>query len=333
MMDRYGRDIDYMRISITDRCNLRCRYCMPPEGVQKLDMAQILSFEEILDICRAAADLGVCKFKVTGGEPLVRLGCSDLIRQMKAIPGVRQVTLTTNGQLLGEHIPDLAEAGIDGINVSLDSLQEDRYEAITRGGRLSKVLEGIDLARDAGIRTKVNCVLQRGFNEDEAADFAALAFGRGIDVRFIELMPVGFGDPDQGIPGEDVLQMLRRTYPLLELDDREHGNGPAIYYRLPAKSGAIGFISAMHGRFCGSCNRIRLTSTGQVKPCLCYEETIDLRRSLRGWEHGTDVSEDAEQRNKRIKLALQKAIERKPAGHCFEQRDQVEHRSMMEIGG
>lgn len=332
MLDQYGRNIDYMRISITDRCNLRCRYCMPAEGVKKLDMKQILTFEEILHICRAAADLGISKFKVTGGEPLVRRGCADLIREMKQVPGVRQVTMTTNGQLLREYVPALLEAGLDGVNVSLDSLREDRYERITRGGRLEKVLEGIDAALAAGIRTKVNCVPQRGVNEDELMDFADFAFGRGVDVRFIELMPVGFGDPDAGVANEAILKALRRSYPQLEKDEAVHGNGPAVYYRLPAKAGAVGFISAMHRSFCGSCNRIRLTSTGLVKPCLCYENGIDLMAVLRA-EGGNGPDREHSLREHLLREALLRAVQAKPPGHRFDDRRLVDHRAMMEIGG
>ena len=248
MLDRFGRNIDYMRISITDRCNLRCRYCMPAEGIEKVSMSQILTYEEILRICRAAAGLGIRKFKVTGGEPLVRKGCAGFCGELREIPGVHQVTLTTNGQLLAGEIGALQEAGIDGINISLDSLREDRYRQITCGGSLEDTLKGLDAAIASGIPTKVNCLLQRGFNEDELPRFAELAFSRGIDVRFIEIMPIGFGRPETGLSNEAVLQRLERLYPDLVRDDRIHGNGPAVYYRLGrnnSSDGSIGLISAM----------------------------------------------------------------------------------------
>ena len=321
MLDKYGRNIDYMRISITDRCNLRCRYCMPEDGIEKVSMSQILTYEEILRVCRAAAGLGIRKFKVTGGEPLVRKGCARLCGEIRQIDGVDQVTLTTNGQLLAGQIGALREAGIDGINISLDSLREDRFRQITCGGRLEDTLEGLDAAIARGIRTKVNCLLQRGFNEDELPAFADLAFDRGIDVRFIEIMPIGFGRPETGLSNEAVLKRLEQLYPDLVRDDRVHGNGPAVYYRRAGQTGAIGLISAMHSSFCGSCNRIRLTSQGEVKPCLCYEDSISLKPALaEGSEEG-------------LRQALAEAIDKKPAGHTFEDRGTVDRRAMMQIGG
>ncbi len=329
MIDRYQRNINYMRISITDRCDLRCRYCMPEEGIEKVSMSQILTYEEILRICRAAVSLGITRFKVTGGEPLVRKGCTSLCRDIKEIPGVQQVTLTTNGQQLAREAEALKAAGVDCVNISLDSLREDRFRQITGRGELSKTLEGLDAAISCGLKTKINCLLQRGFNEDELLDFAALAFERGIDVRFIEIMPVGFGLPETGLSNEEVLRRLKEAYPDLEADGRVHGNGPAVYYRRSSQAGdssgnstgAIGLISAMHAKFCGSCNRIRLTSQGKVKPCLCYEDSFDLRPAL---DAGTQEA---------LRDALAAAVEGKPAGHTFEDRNTVEHRSMAEIGG
>ncbi len=320
MKDSCGRDINYMRISITDRCDLRCRYCMPAEGIEKLPMNRILTYEEILRVCGAAAELGVNRFKVTGGEPLVRKGCTDFVRALKALPGVEQVTMTSNGQRLISSINDLKAAGLDGLNISLDSLQEDRYRYITGGGDLSKTLRAIDESAGAGIRTKVNCLLQKQFNEDEIRDFARLAFHKGIDVRFIEIMPVGFGNPEAGVPNDDVLAALRKEYPQLTRDGRPHGNGPAVYYHLPGQDGAVGLISAMHHSFCGSCNRVRLTSQGLLKPCLCYEEGVDLRPALKEGQQA-------------LRKTLEEAIRSKPAGHTFHDRSSVETRAMSQIGG
>lgn len=327
MKDSFGRHINYMRISITDRCDLRCRYCMPEEGIEKVSMSSILTYEEILRICTAAAGLGISRFKVTGGEPLVRKGCTNFVREMKQIPGVEQVTLTTNGQQLAGAICDLAQAGIDGLNISLDSLQEDRYRYITGGGDLSKTLKAIDESIAAGIKTKINCLLQRQFNEDEIADFAALAFDKGIDVRFIEIMPVGFGRPETGISNDEVLSKLRSAYPNLIEDTSVHGNGPAVYYRLPDREGAVGLISAMHHSFCGSCNRIRLTSQGLIKPCLCYEEGVDLQPALKAG------AADPESQDAALREALEEAIRSKPAGHTFYDRASVETKAMSQIGG
>lgn len=321
MKDLFDRDIEYMRISITDRCNLRCRYCMPAEGIEKVSMSRILTYEEIIRICRQAVSLGITRFKVTGGEPLVRRGCPDLIRAMKEIPGLQQVTLTTNGQLLEEALDELKAAGVDGINVSLDSLREERYGEITRGGKLQPVLSAIAKAKASGIPVKVNCLLQKDLNEDEYLAFAKMAFDQGILVRFIEIMPVGFGNAEEGMSNEEVLLLLRKEWPEMEPDERVHGNGPAVYMRIPGKGGAVGFISAMHEKFCDRCNRIRLTSQGRVQPCLCYEDAVDLRPALES------------RSEKELRQALASAVMAKPAGHCFEDRESPEGKSMVEIGG
>ena len=294
---------------------------MPEEGIEKVSMSRILTYEEICRICEAAVSLGVTRFKITGGEPLVRKGCTDLVREIKKISGVEQVTLTSNGQQLLSFIDDLADAGLDGLNISLDSLREDRYRYITGGGELEKTLTAIEGSICRGIRTKINCLLQKQFNEDEITDFAAFAFEKGLDVRFIEIMPVGFGNPDTGLANDDVLKRLLEYYPELEKDETVHGNGPAVYYRLPNQKGAIGLISAMNHSFCNSCNRIRLTSQGRIKPCLCYEDGIDLRAALDSNSGET------------LRIALEKAIRLKPKGHTFHDRTTVEPRSMSQIGG
>lgn len=192
MKDQYGRIIDYMRISITDRCNLRCRYCMP-EGVELVPMKNILSYEEIEMVCQAAAKAGIRKFKITGGEPLVRLGCTELIGKIKKIPGVEQVTMTTNGVLLSKYLPELLENGLDAVNISLDTLDRERYQVITGQDELFRVLESVDQAVDAGIPVKINSVLQKGMNEDEFLALARLTLEKKLDVRFIEMMPIGLG--------------------------------------------------------------------------------------------------------------------------------------------
>lgn len=320
MEDRFGRKIEYLRISITDRCNLRCRYCMP-DGIDKVSMDRILTYEEIIRIAEAAVSIGITKFKVTGGEPLVRLGCPELVRKLKAVSGAEQVTLTTNGIELARYMDELAEAGLDAVNISLDTLDPERFSYITQCGDHSKVMAGIDAAIESGVRTKINCVPQKGFNEDEIGDLARLAFERGIDVRFIELMPVGAGDAGKGVSNEYVLDMLRRIYPDLEIDKNIHGNGPAVYYHIPGRSGSIGLISAMHGVFCERCNRLRLTSQGTIKPCLCYNETVDLKPALKG------TAED-------LKDKLIEAISIKPRQHCFnDEPEKVEKRQMSQIGG
>jgi len=324
MNDMYGRKINYMRVSITDRCDLRCRYCMP-EGCDKVSMSQILTYEEILRICRAASGLGIDRIKITGGEPFVRLGCTGLIKEIKAVDGIKEVTVTTNGQTLERYIDELRDAGIDGINISLDTLDPERFTYITGRGVLEKTLKGIELAAASGIKTKINCLPQKGFNEDELEQIAGMAFRYGIDVRFIEMMPVGLADADTGISSEEILHRLKEKWPDLTPDGRAHGNGPAVYYSRPGEKGAIGFISAMHRKFCAECNRVRLTAQGQLKPCLCYDT-------------GTDIVPALEGSDEELRETLRKAIYMKPAEHCFEtakerKEEHTEHRLMSQIGG
>ena len=232
MKDQYGRIIDYMRISITDRCNLRCRYCMP-EGVELVPMKNILSYEEIEMVCQAAAKAGIRKFKITGGEPLVRLGCPELIGKIKKIPGVEQVTMTTNGVLLSKYLPELLENGLDAVNISLDTLDRERYQVITGRDELFRVLESVDQAVDAGIPVKINSVLQKGMNEDEFLTLARLTLEKKLDVRFIEMMPIGLGKKFETIYNEDILEELKKQYPGIQEDRQIHGNGPAVYVKLP----------------------------------------------------------------------------------------------------
>ena len=336
MKDRYNRTIDYMRISITDRCNLRCTYCMP-QDISLTSMENILTYEEILRICRAAAELGITRFKVTGGEPLVRKGCVTLIREMKRIPGIEQVTMTTNGVLLGQHLEELISAGIDGINISLDTLDAGRYERITGKNELPAVMENIGRAVDSGIRVKLNAVLQNGVNEDEWEQIALLARTNRLDVRFIEMMPIGFGKNCRGVSGKELLEKMKTRWPDLETVTDIHGNGPAVYYHVPGWKGSVGFINAIHGKFCASCNRIRLTSRGKLKPCLCYGDTVDLMPILRGGREGAAVGscpDENVETNDMIRRAIAEAIAEKPAQHCFEQKEHItEESQMVSIGG
>ena len=293
-----------------------------PEGCEKVSMSQILTYEEIERICRAAAGLGISRIKITGGEPFVRRGCTDLIRRVKAIGGIEEVTVTTNGQTLNKYIDELKEIGIDGINISLDSLDPDNYRYITGGGELAKTLNSIGLSAKSGIKTKVNCILQKGCNEDELFDLAGLAFTYGIDVRFIEEMPVGAGKLKAGISNDDVLKRLKERWPDLEPDESIHGNGPAVYYKRGGVPGAIGLISPIHGVFCAECNRIRLTSQGKIRPCLCYDREIDIVPALAG------TDED-------IVGVLRAAILAKPESHCFSDTgfEGAQNRLMSQIGG
>lgn len=321
MKDRYGRSIDYLRISLTDRCNLRCRYCMP-DGVEFLSHSEILRYEEILQVARAAIDLGICKFKVTGGEPLVRRGTADFIRQLKALPGCDQVTLTTNGVLLEPLAHSLAEAGLDAVNVSIDALDPARYAAITGQDVLDKVLQGVQAALAAGLRTKLNCVLLAGA-QSEVVPLAELAARWPVDVRFIELMPIGEGSEGGGLSPEKARALLLERWPDLHPVNERRGNGPAHYEASADLQGRIGWIDAVSHRFCDQCNRLRLTSTGQLKPCLCYDTSVDLRALLRGGAGKTALCQ-----------AIAQAVEQKPAHHCFDKSEEItEHRRMAQIGG
>ena len=322
MLDLNGRSIDYLRISVTDRCNLRCAYCMPEEGVEWMDHGKILRYEDILRLCRLFGALGVTKFKLTGGEPLVRKGLPTLVEGLKAIPTTQSVTLTTNGVLLADQLPALLDAGLDGVNVSLDTLDRARYAQVTRRDLLPRALEGLEAAANTpGLNVKVNCVPMGDDGENWAA-LAALAKDRPVAVRFIELMPIGLGKSLSPCTEEQVRGELERVYGPMEPWDGPLGNGPCRYFTLPGFAGKIGFISAMSHKFCHRCNRVRLTASGFLKTCLQYETGVDLAPLL---------AEDD-----RVLLdAIQAAVEHKPAAHRFEESsvDAGEARRMNEIGG
>jgi len=273
--DAYQREISYLRVSLTDRCNLRCVYCMPPEGVEKRSHSQILSLEEIAEIAREAAALGVRKIRLTGGEPLVRRGILSLCRSLRDIPELRELALTTNGLLLPEMAEDLKSAGVDRVNISLDTLDPKKYRQITRGGSLDAALAGIQAAKAAGLTPlKLNCVLIGGFNDGEIAALAALTEREPVEVRFIELMPIGsaaaFG-AEAYLPCETVLERLPGLEPV------EQDGGVAERFRLPGAKGTVGLIRPLSRCFCARCDRIRLTADGCLKPCLHSREEIPLR--------------------------------------------------------
>lgn len=324
MKDSHGRTIDYMRISITDRCNLRCKYCMP-EDVPSISHQEILRFEEILHLCRLAGQLGIRKFKVTGGEPLVRKGCLSFLRELKELPDTEQVTLTTNGVALSDCIDELKDIGIDGINISLDTLKEDTFQQITGRAYLPQVMEGILACQSSGIRTKINSVLLKGVNDGEFFDLIQLAKDYPVDVRFIEIMPIGYGAAYQGYDHQKLLALLKERYPEYTAESDRRGNGPARYIHIPGFQGCIGFIDAIHGKFCSSCNRVRLTSDGYLKLCLYYQNGINLREMLRSNASNEDIL-----------AAMQHAIDHKPTEHQFHLtalEGPAELRRMSQIGG
>lgn len=297
-----------------------------PNGVDLISMKDILSFEEIVEVAKAAASIGISRLKVTGGEPLVRIGCADLIAQLKAVDGIEEVTLTTNGILLSKYLDDLLRAGTDAVNISLDTLDKEKYRAITGFDQLENVLQSIDDCLSRGVHLKINCVLQQGLNDDEWPDLIMLAKDNRLDVRFIEIMPIGQGALFNPISNDDILCRMMKRFPGIEEDDRKHGNGPAKYVSIPGFTGGVGFISALHGKFCSSCNRLRMTAVGELKPCLCFGDTIDLREILR--------SKDDPERHQLLKDTLTKAIMSKPESHCFEDRSLItENKRMISIGG
>lgn len=322
--DSFQRPINYLRISVTDRCNLRCVYCMPAEGVPLMAHADILSYEEIYTVVKAAAEMGINKVRLTGGEPLVRTGLSDLIKLLAGIDAIDDISLTTNGILLAQHAAALKEAGLHRVNVSLDSLKPERFNKITRCGALEDTLKGIEAAMTAGLTpVKINVVAMAGVNDDELTDFAAKTLSDGWNVRFIEHMPVN-GD-DSGVTKLfSVSETRKRIESLGKLEPWkvDVGNGPAKYFRLPGATGTIGFITPITEHFCYRCNRLRLTADGKLRPCLLSEEEIDLKESLRS---GASVIE--------LKNLIEKAIASKPKGHRLAEGKKRNGRPFSQVGG
>lgn len=318
MIDQYGRKINYLRLSVTDRCNLRCQYCMPEDGIEKRSHAEILTIEEMAQITSELIELGIDKIRITGGEPLVRKGILSLIREIGANPKVKDLTLTTNGILLKEMASDLKAAGIGRVNVSLDSLNSEKYAHMTRGGDLQKVLEGIEEARKVGMNPiKLNVVLIGGFNVDEIRDFVNLTRTQPLQVRFIELMPIGEVEKwskSQYVSNRIVLDEV----PELELIEADDPSSPAVYYKLKEALGTVGLISPISCKFCSACNRIRLTSDGHLKYCLHSDEEYDLKKAL--VNHGD------------IKTYVERCVHDKPKEHHLE-NGSVILRNMVQIGG
>jgi len=322
MFDAYGRNIHYLRLSVTDLCNLRCRYCMP-EGVPKLAHEEILTYEEFLRLAALFARCGIDTVRITGGEPLVRRGVEQLAAGLKATPGIRRVSMTTNGTLLAEKLPALLAAGLDSVNISLDTLDPEAFRRITGRDELAAVQSGIHAALASGIPVKLNCVPQPGINEGELEALAALAIEHPLQVRFIEMMPIGFGAAQPCLSAPELLARFCRRWPGLQpVPGSNMGDGPAVYYSVPGWRGSIGFIAAVHGKFCSSCNRLRLTSQGFLRPCLASETGTDLRALLRS---GAD--------NAALLQAIQNTILAKPREHHFGEDAMPATRGMYRIGG
>ena len=332
LVDAHRRTISYLRVSVTDRCNLRCVYCMPEEGIDLVPMADILRYEEIRDVVAVAASMGLRYVRLTGGEPLARKGLVDLVAMISAIPGIEEVALTTNGVSLARYAGPLAEAGLRRVNISLDTFRPRRFRRITRVGRYEDVREGIAAARAAGLLPiKLNVVLIPGLNDDEVLDFARSTYDEDWDVRFIELMPFLEGEScakdvslSTGfVPNEEVRRRIEARLGSLAPDPAADGHGPAFYHRLPGAKGRIGFISPLtDDGFCARCNRLRLTATGKLRPCLLTDQEIDLRAALRGGE-----GEEG------IRRGILAALESKPDAHHLSDGNRPRRRKMTQIGG
>lgn len=314
MNDAHGRSVDYLRLSVTDLCNYRCIYCMPDSGVPKRPHAEILSVEECVDVAAQAIRCGIRKVRITGGEPLVRRGILDICRGIAALPGVEELCLTTNGSLLRELARPLRDAGVDRLNISLDTLRPERFACLTRRGSLSDVMEGVEAATRAGFdRLKFNVVLMGGVNDDEIADFVALTRERPVEVRFIELMPVGEcagWDRSRFVSAQRVLEVCPDLSPT-------DADGVAARCRVPGYAGTVGLIRPLSHKFCSECNRIRVTADGRLKPCLHSADEIPLK-GLRG---------------EALFRALRDGILKKPLQHELERLGSRSARPMNRIGG
>jgi cyclic pyranopterin phosphate synthase len=328
MFDRFNREVNYLRISITDRCNLRCIYCLPKEGIALHRYQDILRYEEILRVVSVAVGMGLVKVRVTGGEPLVRRGCVEFLAELKKIEGLRDISMTTNGIFLEEFAQKIYAAGIDRINISLDSLDKDKYSCITNGGNLEAVLRGIARAEEVGFSPiKINTVAIRGLNEDEILQFVQLAVDRPYQVRFIELMPMGqsrLGGGLDYISAEELIDKISEHYALERIDKKEKSDGPAKIYTIKGGRGEIGFIHPISNHFCSGCNRLRLTSDGKLRVCLLRDTEIDLKKALRENCRDTDLEK-----------IIADAIASKPKEHnlvCTENGPK-KCRAMSAIGG
>ena len=332
--DSYGRVVDYLRISVTDRCNLRCVYCMPAEGVELKSRESVLSLEEIGAFAKAAAQHGIRRIRLTGGEPLVRLGLPSLVRELNTIEGIDEISLTTNGILLPKYAAELKEAGLKRVNISLDTLDPEVFTRITRGGKLEDVLAAIDASFVIGLGPiKINTVVMRSLNQD-IFGFASLSIDRPLHVRFIEYMPVGESAgidghgwcEDESVSSDELISIISAQGqtagigPLIPVikDRAPGGAGPARYYRFANGEGTVGFISPLSHHFCGECNRLRLTADGKLRPCLFSDQEFDVKTSLRDHDEAT------------LKRIITTAFEAKPEGH--EHKIGTE-RSMSQIGG
>ncbi|MFC1992610.1 GTP 3',8-cyclase MoaA [Chloroflexota bacterium] len=324
LYDSFQRPINYLRISVTDRCNLRCIYCMPSDGVGLMPRSDVLTYEEIYTVAKAAAELGITRVKITGGEPLVRLGLPRLIEMLASIDEIDDISLTTNGTMLSRYVADLKSAGLRRVNVSLDTLKQSKFEFITRGGNVGDVLEGIEAARSAGLNpVKINTVVMDGINDDELVDFAAKTISDGWHVRFIEFMPL-VGEAAAVSQFVSVSDMRKHIEKLGELEPclPSVGNGPAKYFRFPHARGSVGFITPVSEHFCFNCNRLRLTADGKLRPCLLSEDEVELKQPLRSGVTSAG-----------LKRLIEEAVARKPLQHHLADGYVPKDRPFSQVGG
>lgn len=323
--DTYERRINYMRVSVTDRCNLRCFYCMPETGICQLDHKDILRYEEMFRIIRIAVDNGIDKVRVTGGEPLIRKGIAGFIKDLSALKGINDLSLTTNGVLLADMAKELYDAGLKRINISIDSLKRDTFKEITRHDCLERVMDGLYKAQEVGFSPiKINVVIVKGLNDDEVIEFARLTEEHPFNVRFIEYMPIGDDNSwnkERFISSDDIKSTIE-TYAELKPVEKTDKSSPARNYKLERAKGEVGFISPISQHFCSSCNRIRLTADGKLRNCLFSEKESDLRSAIRSGKDDEVISG-----------IIRKSIQVKPEGHEAIKESSDKKRSMHSIGG
>jgi cyclic pyranopterin phosphate synthase len=325
--DQFGRVIDYLRISLTDHCNLRCVYCMPENGLKFLPTAELLTAGEIAAVVRVAVDAGFRKFRLTGGEPTLRADLLDIVRQMAAVPGVADLAMTTNGILLPELARPLREAGLRRVNIHMDSPDAERLAGIMRWGKLEDIWRGIEAAEAAGFSPlKLNAVVARGYNDEDVAALAGLTMEHDWHFRFIELMPFGSGEcaelaRDRFISNDEVRARIEAVHGRLTELPAGDASDESRNYRLPGARGVVGFISPVSAPYCGSCNRMRLTADGKLHLCLLNDDEMDIKRQLR--QHGPDA----------VREILLKAVHQKPVGHRLQDGVSTRNRRMFQIGG
>ena len=338
MQDGLGREIDYLRISVTDKCNLRCRYCMPPHGITPLAHEEILTLEEIFRLVGIMEQLGIRKVRLTGGEPMVRKNLPWLVEQIHGLCGIREIAMTTNGTLFAPQAKVYREAGLTAVNISLDTLDPERFRCITgcdradRAAGVDSVLRAIDAALEQQLRVKINCVPCVEMNGEDIEGIAMLAEDRPVDVRFIELMPIGCGKEYTGIPSKEILKRLEQRFgKAIAFSEKVNmATGPAEYYQFPGFSGRIGFISPISHKFCRECNRVRLTCEGRLKLCLHYDRGLELKPLLRSGASDEEIGRQ-----------IINALKEKPSEHHFREKAAgeelpggvEEQRKMVQIGG